>query len=796
MAGLGGAASGAARAASGAGKAASSGRAASSVSVGAIPGAKQSRLADLKEYWVKIQKAKAESDKAKSEEKLAKAKNKEADAESRGSGSGQQMRSGHRSFSNKEGANSFVIFIFLIFVGAFHLFDYINGFATSFYLRFMVGIFFLIFAFLAFRDSEEIDFADKKRMTTLMIFFVLFAIPPSIVITFAGSFLRGLEKVMTGAFLILPFWFIYILFYIKTSWKAVSMGRVIFVLTVFFMFIGQTGTYASENLNMNVPRVDTVGAADNLKASLKKGIGVFTGIPAQAQAEYQRQQYYATHGYYEGDVADSKQTTQLELTDPSYLNLLEYTGKEKEMQIGTKVNALNIENKMSLYFECSAVPEECDKNNCTPKSIQPSPQMILNEVTVSEDVWCYVKSKDFSPGYNKLTFKATAKGVETKAQLRKFFIDKTTLDSKFVAYVKNEGTKLSTPEDITYVIKKIYPNAKGADLSLSEDAPAKLIISTSQSPVIGIKEGSQIQIILAFENNAKGYISRINSLELTYPEGLEPLSGFCSAFTAAKGKITLAPGQAAQFNLTGIARGEQRSFSACGFNVIDASKLLDTPSNINERSFEAKMTYDYTAEKQYSVKYGEKKTELPSLSSISGGLIGGSSGGLVWPTNTRALSSCYGARSGTFHDGIDIDTINQDPIYSIADGVVQKICAGCVVGDKECCSGYGNNIIIKHHDALYSRYDHLSAINVNQEATVTAGQTIGTSGSTGISSGDHLDFKIYYDNNFGGDVNKDVRNPLCLFPEEKGTVTIESIAKNCGGIDEEFQTNCLSSSVS
>ncbi len=739
---------------------------------------------EIKEAREAEQKIKAEEKQKRAEERDDEPKTSAARETRRGNPPVERgMTSGYRSFGSGEGANSFWVFLFLCLVIAFHVFDYNNGFGTSLYLRLVVGMVFLIFAFLAFNEGEAVNFDDTGRLKILAVFFVLFAIPPSLVIkAVSENLIPNSEKLVGGIFLALPFWFIYLLFCVKARLKSLGVIKVIFVLMIFFIFIGQTGTYANENLNMNVPKVDTVGALDNLRTSLAKGIGVFTSIPAQAQTEYQKQQYYATHGYYEGDVADSKQTTQLELADPSYLNLLEYTGKEKEIQIGTKVNALNIENKMNLYFECSAVPEDCSKN-CTSKSVQPSPQSILNEVTVSEDVWCYVKSKDFSPGYNKLTFKATARGVDTKAQLRKFFIDKTTLDSKFVAYVKTEGMKLSTPEDITYVIKKIYPNAKGADLSLSEDAPAKLIISTSQSPVIGIKDGMQIQMILAFENNAKGYISKINSLELTYPEGLEPREGFCSAFIAADGKIKLAPGQAALFNLSGIARGEQRSFSACSFNVTDASKLLDTPSNINERSFEAKMTYDYTAEKEYSVKYGEKSTGLPFS-----GLFAGS--GLVWPTNVKSVSSCYGWRElngGDIHDGIDIDTISADTIYAAGDGVVEDVCPAP-------CSGYGNSITIKHHDALYTKYSHLSMFLVNEGDSVTAGQEIGKSGSTGASTGDHLDFKISFNGKFGDNVDFDSRNPLCLFPGMVGQIDF-SHGTNCEG-DAEFQKSCLGSAVS
>lgn len=58
-------------------------------------------------------------------------------------------------------------------------------------------------------------------------------------------------------------------------------------------------------------------------------------------------------------------------------------------------------------------------------------------------------------------------------------------------------------------------------------------------------------------------------------------------------------------------------------------------------------------------------------------------------------------------------------------------------------SGFGNYIVIKHSNGLYSLYGHLSSISVSKGDSVNRGQIIGVMGNTGNSSGTHLHFELY-----------------------------------------------------
>ena len=56
--------------------------------------------------------------------------------------------------------------------------------------------------------------------------------------------------------------------------------------------------------------------------------------------------------------------------------------------------------------------------------------------------------------------------------------------------------------------------------------------------------------------------------------------------------------------------------------------------------------------------------------------------------------------------------------------------------------GYGNQVQIDHGEKTVSSYAHLSTMAVKKGDTITAGQKIGTVGSTGASTGPHLHFEI------------------------------------------------------
>lgn len=166
----------------------------------------------------------------------------------------------------------------------------------------------------------------------------------------------------------------------------------------------------------------------------------------------------------------------------------------------------------------------------------------------------------------------------------------------------------------------------------------------------------------------------------------------------------------------------------------------------------AQLEVEFTAAKQaewaaYMATMTTPPTTAPSNGSGSGsggGTTGGgsgstSSGSWLWPTTARRISSPFGLRespiagASTNHLGIDIDGVTGDPVWATR--------AGIVIQSTYYGAG-GQQIMIDHQDGFKSQYLHLNSRSVSVGQIVSQGQTIGTVGSTGLSSGDHLHFGI------------------------------------------------------
>ena len=124
----------------------------------------------------------------------------------------------------------------------------------------------------------------------------------------------------------------------------------------------------------------------------------------------------------------------------------------------------------------------------------------------------------------------------------------------------------------------------------------------------------------------------------------------------------------------------------------------------------------------------------------------------LWPVPaSNRLSSCFG--DGRSHNAIDIAAPKGSDIIASMSGTVVKTYTSCPnnypkSGNCPCggCLNLGNYVYIEHTyngKSYISRYGHLTDVYVSVGDTVTAGEGIGTVGSTGRSTGYHLDFQIY-----------------------------------------------------
>jgi murein DD-endopeptidase MepM/ murein hydrolase activator NlpD len=118
------------------------------------------------------------------------------------------------------------------------------------------------------------------------------------------------------------------------------------------------------------------------------------------------------------------------------------------------------------------------------------------------------------------------------------------------------------------------------------------------------------------------------------------------------------------------------------------------------------------------------------------------------PLNYRRISSGFSRnrlhpilRIYRPHLGIDYAAPIGTPVWTVADGTV------IFVGWN---GGYGRYIKIKHAQGIATSYGHLSryAKGIKKGVKVKQGQTIGYVGSTGLSTGPHLDFRITQNNTY------------------------------------------------
>lgn len=93
------------------------------------------------------------------------------------------------------------------------------------------------------------------------------------------------------------------------------------------------------------------------------------------------------------------------------------------------------------------------------------------------------------------------------------------------------------------------------------------------------------------------------------------------------------------------------------------------------------------------------------------------------------------------HLGIDLAAPHGSPIMAAADGTVT------FVGRN---SGNGNQIVLAHSGGYKTYYGHLSRFKkgLHRGATVQKKDIIGYVGSTGISTGPHLDYRIQHNNTY------------------------------------------------
>jgi murein DD-endopeptidase MepM/ murein hydrolase activator NlpD len=126
---------------------------------------------------------------------------------------------------------------------------------------------------------------------------------------------------------------------------------------------------------------------------------------------------------------------------------------------------------------------------------------------------------------------------------------------------------------------------------------------------------------------------------------------------------------------------------------------------------------------------------------------------LSWPMPNGIVTSGYGPRGKSFHDGIDIAAPVGAPVRAAADGEVAY---------SSTLSGYGNVIILRHARGYATVYAHNRRHHVKDGQKVRRGQLIAEVGRSGRTTGPNLHFEVRKDNI--------AKNPMYFLPSEMRAV--------------------------
>ena len=130
-----------------------------------------------------------------------------------------------------------------------------------------------------------------------------------------------------------------------------------------------------------------------------------------------------------------------------------------------------------------------------------------------------------------------------------------------------------------------------------------------------------------------------------------------------------------------------------------------------------------------------KAYQPPTTASVLKNIIGSpatqdSGATLLWPSGSHKITQYFSWR----HTGLDIGTPIGSAVYASENGRVTA------AGWNN--SGYGYYVVIDHGNGMTTLYAHNSALLVKEGQSVSRGQQISESGSTGRSTGPHLHYEV------------------------------------------------------
>jgi len=160
----------------------------------------------------------------------------------------------------------------------------------------------------------------------------------------------------------------------------------------------------------------------------------------------------------------------------------------------------------------------------------------------------------------------------------------------------------------------------------------------------------------------------------------------------------------------------------------------------NEKAYKATIAELEQEEEKILEEAIRLSKELAAQQAAQGKPTQTTSGGYIWPVDSRYITSTVGGRNSPGgvgsknHKGTDIGRVGYtSKIYAAKAGTV-------IVSQYS--SSYGNYVVVSHGSGNTTLYAHMSSRKVKVGDYVNQGDVLGITGSTGNSTGPHLHFEI------------------------------------------------------
>lgn len=190
--------------------------------------------------------------------------------------------------------------------------------------------------------------------------------------------------------------------------------------------------------------------------------------------------------------------------------------------------------------------------------------------------------------------------------------------------------------------------------------------------------------------------------------------------------------------LQGSVEDLGKATSAAAGAKVNFDGVTAESDKLNKQLLGGSITVDTYTKKMHQLAATLTATAEAAKKANSGSGGTGQLGSFIMPVQGQ-ITSGFGARTpptkgaSSFHPAIDIAAPSGTNVGAAAAGTV--ITAGRL-------GGLGNVVIVDHGGGTITEYGHLSTILAKRGDAVTQGQTIGQVGSTGISTGPHLDYRM------------------------------------------------------